>query len=500
MARIPRTNLDVFPLTLGGNTFGWTADKEESFRILDAFVAGGGSMIDTADVYSVWAKGNEGGESESIIGEWMAERGTRGEVVVATKVGAKPDRKGLARENVMAALDESLERLRTDYIDLYYFHFDDEDTSIEDQVATSQALLESGKVRNIGLSNYSPKRMRRFFEVARDTGATLPVAVQPHYNLVHRKDYEQYIRPIVEEFDVAVFPYYGLASGFLTGKYREESDVKGDRKDGVKQYVNSDGLAVIWAMIGMANKYGGGWSTGPGMSTVALAWLRAKGATAPIASARELRQLSALMAVDTVRLTTAEVEDLDAASAAFAVFDEEPEDEPDAEPDAGETTADGTTADEKAGGTAGEKKASEKKDDAAESGGKAAGAETADAKGGADKAGAEKSGGKQGAEAESPEAAAEPDADEKDADDDPADAPEQDKQETQETADAKEPAEKTQADAEPEKKPAEKPASGAAASGETISLAASAPGAPGAPGAPSAPSAAAEPSAPSAPS
>ncbi|WP_010267944.1 aldo/keto reductase, partial [Corynebacterium bovis] len=489
MARIPRTNLDVFPLTLGGNTFGWTADKEESFRILDAFVAGGGSMIDTADVYSVWAKGNEGGESESIIGEWMAERGTRGKVVVATKVGAKPDRKGLARENVMAALDESLERLRTDYIDLYYFHFDDEDTSIEDQVATSQALLDSGKVRNIGLSNYSPKRMRRFFEVARDTGATLPVAVQPHYNLVHRKDYEQYIRPIVEEFDVAVFPYYGLASGFLTGKYREESDVKGDRKDGVKQYVNSDGLAVIWAMIGMANKYGGGWSTGPGMSTVALAWLRAKGATAPIASARELRQLSALMAVDTVRLTTAEVEDLDAASAAFAVFDEEPEDEP----DAGETTADGTTADEKAGGTAGEKKAGEKKDDAAESGGKAAGAKTADAKGDADKAGAETSDGKQGAEAESPEAAAEPDADEKDAADDPADAPEQDKQETQETADAKEPAEKPQADAEPEqtpaKKPAEKPASGAAATGETISLAASAPGAPGAPGAPSAPSA-----------
>ncbi|WP_306529508.1 aldo/keto reductase, partial [Corynebacterium bovis] len=441
MARIPRTNLDVFPLTLGGNTFGWTADKEESFRILDAFVAGGGSMIDTADVYSVWAKGNEGGESESIIGEWMAERGTRGEVVVATKVGAKPDRKGLARENVMAALDESLERLRTDYIDLYYFHFDDEDTSIEDQVATSQALLESGKVRNIGLSNYSPKRMRRFFEVARDTGATLPVAVQPHYNLVHRKDYEQYIRPIVEEFEVAVFPYYGLASGFLTGKYREESDVKGDRKDGVKQYVNSDGLAVIWAMIGMANKYGGGWSTGPGMSTVALAWLRAKGATAPIASARELRQLSALMAVDTVRLTTAEVEDLDAASAAFAVFDEEPEDEPDAEPGAGETTADGTTADEKAGGTAGEKKD--------------------DAKGDADKADAEaateKTDGKQGAEAESPEAAAEPDADEKDAADDPADAPEQDKDAPeQDKKDTQEPA-----DAEP-----------------------SAPGAPGAPGAP----------------
>ena len=206
MTRIPRTDIDVFPLNLGGNTFGWTSDRDQSFAVLDAFVAAGGNFIDSADLYSVWAEGHTGGESEKVLGEWMAARDNRGDVVIATKVGGLPTRPGLSAENVEAALAESLERLQTDYVDIYYAHYDDENVSIEAQVRALHALVESGRVRHLALSNYSPERAREFFETARRVDLTLPVAIQPQYNLIHRRDYEHGYAPLARELDVAVFP------------------------------------------------------------------------------------------------------------------------------------------------------------------------------------------------------------------------------------------------------------------------------------------------------
>lgn len=313
MTLIPRTDLDVYPLNLGGNSFGWTSSREESFAVLDGFIAAGGNFIDTADQYSFWADGHSGGESEAVIGEWMKARGTRAEVVIATKVGGLPARAGLSPENVEAALTESLERLQTDYIDLYYAHFDDEDVAIADQVRTAHALVESGRVRHLALSNYSPERMRDWFETARRESLTAPVAIQPHYNLVHRKEYEQDYAPIAREFDVAVFPYFALASGFLTGKYRTEQDFEGAaRKSMASGHLTEGGLAVVDALVEIAG------SRGTQPATVALAWLLAKGVTAPIASARTAEQLPALLAATELELSADEVSALDVASAPFA--------------------------------------------------------------------------------------------------------------------------------------------------------------------------------------
>ena len=313
MTRIPRTSLDVFPLNLGANPFGWTADREETFAILDAFVADGGNFLDTADSYSAWADGNSGGESESLIGDWLQERGTRAEMIIATKVGGKPSHKGLARETVLSALDASLERLQIDQIDLYYFHHDDESVAIADQVATSQEILESGKVKHVALSNYTPGRMREFFETARDTKATLPVAIQPHYNLIHRRDFEAKYRPIAREFQVAVFPYFALASGVLTGKYHSKADIEGQARQGfAEELITESSLAVVDELTRIATKR----KSEP--STIALAWLLAKGVTAPIASVSEPGQLAALMAATKVELSTEEVEQLDKVSAPFA--------------------------------------------------------------------------------------------------------------------------------------------------------------------------------------
>lgn len=313
MTRIPRTDLDIFPLNLGGNTFGWTSDRDASFAVLDAFVAAGGSFIDTADLYSIWAEGNTGGESETIIGEWITARGNRDSVVLATKVGGLPTRQGLSPENVEAALDESLARLQTDHVDLYYAHYDDENVAIEDQVRHAHSLVEAGKIRHIALSNYTPERMREWFETARSLSLTLPVAIQPQYNLVHRAEYEQGFKPIVDEFDVAVFPYFALASGFLTGKYRTQEDFEGQAREGFASgHLTDDGLAVVDALVEVAEARG----TEP--ATVALAWLLAKGVTAPVASARVPEQLPSLMAAAQLTLTEAEVAALDAASQPFA--------------------------------------------------------------------------------------------------------------------------------------------------------------------------------------
>lgn len=311
--RIPRTDLDVLPLNLGGNTFGWTSDRETSFAVLDVFADAGGTFVDTADGYSAWAPGHEGGESETILGDWMAERGNRDRMVIATKVSTKPDRQGLAAENVEAALDESLARLRTDHVELYYFHFDDESVAIADQVRTGHALVASGRVRHLALSNYSPARMREWLETARAEGLTLPVAIQPHYNLLHRREVEQDYAPLAREFDLALFPYWSLASGLLTGKYRSAADAgKSPRGADVGEKLDEPTLDVLGAVDVVATAH----AVEP--STVALAWLLAHGVTAPIASASRPEQLPALLAATELELTADQVELLDRASSPFA--------------------------------------------------------------------------------------------------------------------------------------------------------------------------------------
>jgi aryl-alcohol dehydrogenase-like predicted oxidoreductase len=315
--RIPRTDLSVFPINLGGNTFGWTSDRQQSFDVLDAFVAAGGNFIDTADVYSAWAEGHSGGESETVLGEWLTARGNRDDVVIATKAGAHPELSGQSRDNVFAAIDASLKRLQIDAVDLYYAHFDDDSVSIEDQARTYHDVVESGRARAIGVSNYSPERMRRWFEYASAEGLTVPVAIQPHYNLLKRKDYEQEYAPIAREFDAAVFPYFSLASGFLTGKYRSTSDIEGSaRKDMIDDYFSeaslSSGVDVVSALEEVAT------ARDVEVTSVALAYLLAKGVTAPIASARTTDQLTAVMAAASLDLDDAEVSRLDEASAPFA--------------------------------------------------------------------------------------------------------------------------------------------------------------------------------------
>lgn len=313
LTRLPRTDLEVLPLNLGGNTFGWTSDRETSFAVLDAFVAAGGSFIDTADAYAAWAEGSEGGDSETVLGEWFEARGNREEIVLATKVGAKPSRTGLSAENVEAALDESLERLRTDRIDLYYAHYDDEEVSIEEQVRIADGLVRSGRVRHLGLSNYSPERMREWFEVATREGLTVPVAIQPHYNLLARAAYEKDYAPIAREFDAAVMPYFSLASGLLTGKYRTKEDLEGRARKGmVQDQLTEDALAVVDVLTEVAATH----DAEP--ASVAIAWLLAKGTTAPIASASTPEQLPALLAGTSLELSAQDVAALDEASAPFA--------------------------------------------------------------------------------------------------------------------------------------------------------------------------------------
>ncbi len=313
MTRIPRTDIEIFPLNLGGNTFGWTSDRDTSFAVLDAFVAAGGNFIDTADSYAMWQEGSDGGDSERVLGEWMQSRGNRKDVIIATKVGGLTARQGLSRENVDAALNESLERLQTDYVDIYYAHYDDESISIDEQVEIAHDLVQSDRVRHLALSNFSPARMREWFQTAKDKGLTLPVAVQPQYNLLARASFENDYAPIAAEFDAAVFPYFALASGFLTGKYRKLSDLEGAARQGMASgYATEEGFKVVDALVEIAEARG----TEP--TTVALAWLLAKGITAPIASASKPEQLPAIMAAPKLELTVEEVTKLDEASASFA--------------------------------------------------------------------------------------------------------------------------------------------------------------------------------------
>lgn len=311
MALIGKSDLDVFPLALGGNTFGWTSDEATSLAVLDAFVAGGGNFIDTADGYSAWAPGNVGGESESIIGRWLKARGNRATLVIATKVSQHPEFRGLAAENVAAAAAASLGRLGTDHIDLYYAHYDDANTPLQETASAFNDLVVSGRIRYIGVSNYTAERITEWINIATRSGFALPVALQPHYNLVHRTNYEQQLLPVVTANNLGVMPYYALASGFLTGKYRTQTDADGvARGQSVSRYLTPEGLALVAVLQQVADAHGAA------VATVAIAWLRARsGVVAPIASASTVAQLPALMASATLELTPAQTAALDEASA-----------------------------------------------------------------------------------------------------------------------------------------------------------------------------------------
>jgi aryl-alcohol dehydrogenase-like predicted oxidoreductase len=311
MTVIGNSDLDVFPLGLGGNTFGWTSDKDTSFEVLDAFAAGGGNFIDSADVYAAWIPGNSGGESETIIGEWTAARGNRDAVVIATKVGSHPQFPGLSRANVLAAADASLARLRTDYIDLYYVHNDDLTVPVVEIAAVFSELQKAGKIRHVGLSNMTPDRLREWLVAAAAEGFAPPVALQPLYNLMERTSYESSVAPLAAEAGLGVLPYSALASGFLTGKYRSASDHEGTaRQRSAARYLTPSGLAVLAALDAAAASHG----VTP--ATVALAWLRTRPqVAAPLASASTVQQLPALLAAATLDLSADEIAALDAASA-----------------------------------------------------------------------------------------------------------------------------------------------------------------------------------------
>ncbi|MGB5953592.1 MAG: aldo/keto reductase [Ornithinimicrobium sp.] len=312
MTALPGSDIDIFPINLGGNPFGWTTDEHASYAVLDAFVGAGGNFIDTADAYTEWIDGNRGGESETILGRWLADRGNRHEVAVATKVGLSSSRPGLSADNVQAAIDDSLRRLQSDYVDLYYAHRDDDSVAIEDQVRTFHALVESGKVRAVGLSNYSAERLREWCETADRNGMTVPAAIQPRYNLMARSEYETNIAPLVSECGLSVFSFPALASGFLTGKYQSESDFEGKaRGTAARRYFDAGGLTVVEALVEIAARR----DVAP--ATIAVAWLLAKGITAPIVSASRPDQLDAVMAAPTIDLTQDEVSALDHASRDF---------------------------------------------------------------------------------------------------------------------------------------------------------------------------------------
>jgi aryl-alcohol dehydrogenase-like predicted oxidoreductase len=309
-----KSGLTVAPLCLGGNVFGWTVDEAQSFKLLDAFVAGGGNFIDTADVYSRWKPGNQGGESEAIIGNWLAARGGRDKVVIATKTGAElaANDKGLARARVERQVEASLKRLRTDYIDLYYSHRDDAETPMEEVLETYDRLIKAGKVRAIGASNFTAERLGEALSTADAKGLPRYTVLQPLYNLYDRSEFEGALQDLCVRENVAVAPYYTLASGFLTGKYRAEADLSQSARGGKigTNYLNPKGLKLLEAMEAVAGRMG------VKLSQVAVAWLAARpSVAAPIASATKLEQMEELLAAAQLKLDAEATAALDAAGA-----------------------------------------------------------------------------------------------------------------------------------------------------------------------------------------
>jgi len=307
------SGLRVAPLGLGGNVFGWTVDEPVSFRILDAFLAAGGNLIDTADVYSAWAPGNRGGESETILGRWMKNRRNREKVVLATKVGKEmgPQRKGLSKTHILRAAEDSLKRLQTEYIDLYQSHEDDPDTPLEETLGAYARLIRDGKVRAIGASNYDVHRMSMSLEASERNGVPAYQSLQPQYNLYDRSGYEAALEPFCLEKGLGVLPYFPLGSGFLTGKYRSEKDLAGRaRQEFAGKYLNDRGLRILAALDEVARRC----RSTP--AAVSLAWLILRpGVTAPIPSVTSVEQLSVLVEATKISLDPSSRELLDRASA-----------------------------------------------------------------------------------------------------------------------------------------------------------------------------------------
>jgi aryl-alcohol dehydrogenase-like predicted oxidoreductase len=307
MAPLGRTDLDVFPLCLGGNVFGWTADEPQSHAILDAYTAAGGNFVDTANSYLV-----EHGRSETVIGRWLAARANRDRIVLATKVGGgRGPVRNLRAETIEREAQASLERLQTDRIDLYYAHFDDPETPLEESLRAFDALVRAGTVRHLGASNYSPERLTAALEVQREHGLAEFAVLQPHYNLVER-EFERTVLPVAEAWKLAVLPYYGLAKGFLTGKYRPGGeDVESQRAEGARAYLDHGGAAVLEALDEVAAAHD------TIVAAVALAWLRAQPrVVAPIASARTTEQLEQILPAATLELTSEDVDRLSGVTAA----------------------------------------------------------------------------------------------------------------------------------------------------------------------------------------
>lgn len=310
--QIGTTDIKVAPFNLGGNVFGWTLDEKKSFEILDAFVDAGFEFIDTADMYSYWVDGGAGGQSETIIGKWMKARNNRDKVIIATKVGGATgvNEVDTSRKHILETVEKSLKRLQTDYIDIYYTHYDDEKTPIEETLSAYDELIKQGKVRHIAASNISPERLRESMEISEKNNLPKYQALQPLYNLVEREGYEKNYAPLVEEFGLTVFPYYALASGFLTGKYRSKDDLaKSVRGKGVANYLNDKGLNILKALDELAEKH----NAVP--ATISLAWLSAQpNIGGPVASATSIEQLNQILASTKINLSQEDLELLDKAS------------------------------------------------------------------------------------------------------------------------------------------------------------------------------------------
>ena len=310
--QLGQSSLYVTPITFGGNVFGWTADEKASFALMDAFVGAGFNFIDSADVYSRWHPGNQGGESEVIIGNWLKARGGRDKVIIATKLGIEmaPGKKGLSRKYMMQAVEDSLRRLQTDYIDLYQSHRDDPETPIEETLSAYQDLIKAGKVREIGASNFTADRLAESLKISTEKGLPRYQSLQPLYSLVERAEFEGPLEDLCLREKVGTIGYYSLASGFLTGKYRSAADREGKaRGSRVEKYMNDYGFGVIAALDDVAKRY----NAKP--VQIALAWLIARpSVTAPIASATNLDQLKELLGAADIELDAAAIQQIDAAS------------------------------------------------------------------------------------------------------------------------------------------------------------------------------------------
>jgi aryl-alcohol dehydrogenase-like predicted oxidoreductase len=314
MRKLGRSDLKIAPVVFGGNVLGWTTDQAKGFRVLDAFVDAGFNAIDTADTYSRWVPGNKGGESETIIGNWLKSSGKRDRVLILTKVGHEmaPDKKENKKRYIKEEVEESLKRLKTDTIDLYQAHRDDTETPLQETLEAFGELIKEGKVRAIGASNFTAKRLREALEVSKLHGLPRYECLQPRYNLYDRRDYEGELETLCKSENIGVIPYYGLASGFLTGKYRSPADFgKSQRGGRMSDYLNARGIAILAAL----DKVAGTHRTTP--AAVALAWLIARPSiTAPIASATNPEQVKDFAAAARLKFSTADIATLDAAGAA----------------------------------------------------------------------------------------------------------------------------------------------------------------------------------------